>query len=174
MIVQVWKQEEDGQLDVFVFGEKLATDADGRFLLPGRFVTAMKVDDLPDGIAFILCDPPHPALCFYREDRVSFSRDAMREGLAVSVTTTYETDQWDGLFSLQATMDARRTVIAETAEFNLVECKKEAEFQQVSFSFLSPDHADHDLEQVIEAVAEKVRWVEEKGNERLMYGSGYL
>ncbi|MCK9907022.1 hypothetical protein MXD63_44400, partial [Frankia sp. Cpl3] len=91
--------------------------AEGHFLLPGRFVSAMKAEDLPEGIAFSLCDPPHPGLCFYQEDKVSFSRDMEKEGLMVRVTTTYGIHGWDGLFSLQATMEARRCVIENAADY---------------------------------------------------------
>jgi hypothetical protein len=170
MFVQVCKGRADGAVEILVLGEQLAKDQDGAFLLPGRLVSGLKTEDLPEDICFKLLDQLPSGMMFYREDNVMFRRRSEHPGMEVLVTTTYAAHEWDGLFSLQSTMEARRCVIANSEEYTLRNFQNEGTLFLVSFSFTYGEIADHDLEQVLESICDKVRWVEEKGNERLIFG----
>jgi hypothetical protein len=170
MFVQTWKGQEDGAVEILALGEKLAKDQNGNFLLPGKLVSCLKAEDLPEGICFKLFDRLPSGMMFYREDDVIFRRRSVHPGLEVLVTTTYAENEWDGFFSLRSTMEARRSVIANSDEYILQELKSDDWLYQLSFSFIDGEAADHDLEQVLESICDKVRWVEEKGNERLVFG----
>lgn len=169
MFVQVSQGLEAGAVEILVLGEKLEKDRSGSFLLPGRLVSGLKPEDLPEGIGFSLCDMLPSGIMFYREDRVVFRRTGER-GLEVHVTTSYAASEWDGLFSLQATMEARCSVIAYSSDYILHDFQHDDALFQVSFSFTYGEIADCDLEQVLESICEKVRRVEENANQRLILG----
>lgn len=164
----VEKREGNGELVMVVFGETLGRDGLGNFQLPGRLVIGLKTDDLPTDVGFTLMDQLPSGAGFFREDTVVFRRVADRNELSVEVTSVYDSHHWDGLFSLQATMHSRRRVIDASADYSLRYCHVDCDCWRISFDFTCS--AENDLESVLEEVCDKVRWIEEKGNEQLLYG----
>jgi hypothetical protein len=162
------QKQTDGGWEVVVFGETLTCDVEGTYLLPGRLVIGLRTDDLPVGIRFGLLDQLPSGVRFFPEDTVIFQRVADGNELEVEVTTIYDARQWDGMFSLQATMESRRRVISSSMDYALHSCEQMFESYILSFGFTLP--AVNDLESVLEQVCDKTRWVEEKGNEGLLFG----
>ncbi|MFY0543765.1 hypothetical protein [Brevibacillus sp. H7] len=166
MIIE--KKEGNGESEIVVLGETLCSDSEGNYLLPGRLIVGLKTDDLPSGIRFTLLDQLPSGIRFFREDTVIFSRLPDRNELSVEVTSVYDSRQWDGLFPLQATMDSRRCVIDNSTEYELRYCGDDCECWRISYCFARP--VQNDLETALEEICDKVRWVEEKGNEQLLFG----
>lgn len=110
---------------VVVMGEPLGScQEDGYYLLPGRLVAALKPEDLPVGMAFRLQGALPSGYGFYREDSVVFRRRNDSSALWIEVTSTYVISEWDGLFSLDATVQARRAVIEQHPQLAFVLCEK--------------------------------------------------
>jgi hypothetical protein len=169
MFVQV--RETNGKKEVLVFGELLSCNGDGHYLLPGRLISGLKPDDLPSGVRFMLYDQLSSGIRFFREDSVVFHRLADDGTLAVEVHTTYDSAEWDGLFSLHATLEARRRVIEHCPEMTLHQVESTDQFSRVSFGFALTSGREMDLEKALESIWEKIWWVEEQGNQQLLFGN---
>ncbi|WP_139488019.1 hypothetical protein [Brevibacillus dissolubilis] len=172
MFVEIVKRQDDsndGGLDVLVFGEKLTCDEHGHFLIPGQFVTGLKPADLPAGVGFRLLDQLRSGAGFYKEDCVVLRYHPEGQAIQVQVTTTYAAQEWDGLFNLQATIEARRLVVDQADGYHLEWHKADEECCEMVFTF-QQETLEDDLERLMETICDRVRWVEEKANERLWYG----
>jgi hypothetical protein len=169
MFVQV--RETNGKKEVLVFGEILSCNREGHYLLPGRLIAGLKPDDLPSGVCFTLSDQLPSGIRFFREDRVVFKRLSDEGTLAVEVLSTYNSAEWDGIFSLPATLEARRRVIEHCPDLTLRLVESTDRFSRVSFDFLQPFSCESDLEQTLESIWEKIWWVEEQGHRQLLFGS---
>lgn len=162
-------QSEDNQQDILVYGEKLArNEADGCYLLPGRYVSSLRVDDLPAEVRFQLDGCLVSGLRFYPEDQVLFGRGSSSHHLQVYVTTRYLTNQWDGMFSLLGTMENRKQVIQESQLYTLTHFQSGAEQVELGFTFWAKLKEEQDLESALEQVCDQVRWIEEQGNQQIV------
>ncbi|MGC5325432.1 hypothetical protein [Brevibacillus sp. SYSU BS000544] len=169
MFVQIANNQESGSQDIFVLGEKLLRDQEGVYLLPGRLISGLKAEDLPSGFPFGLLDQLPSGIGFYREDSVKVSRTGIKQSLHVQVTTTYVRAEWDGLYCVVSTMDTRRRVLEDAEEYVLEQFLVNEQKCVLAYSFHFPCDKEQDLEAVMEMIAERVRWVEEKGNEQLLF-----
>lgn len=167
MYVLVSKGEGE-QTAVFVMGECLKKDTEGCFLLPGRLIAALRSDDLPVGIRFSLDGLLPSGYGLYREDRVVFSRKDEANTLWVEVTSTYHGAEWDGLFPLDATLQARRQILEEKPSFTGIRYDIAEDVSTIHYAFAS--RATCDLEQAVEAICDTVFEVEARGNMRLWNG----
>jgi len=166
MVIE-WNQSGD-TYKISVLGETLTRDRDGSFLLPGRLVVGLRTDELPADMRFRIVDQLPSGTGFYQEDTVTFQRRPDKAELAVEVTTHCNANEWDGWFPLQATMDARRRVVINSADYTIDAYEETPQYFRLSFRFSLP--VRDDLESILEEVCCKTRWVEEKGNEQLLFG----
>ncbi len=156
--------------EVLVMGERLDRQQDGCYLLPGRLVHALKPQDLPVGIPFKLSGALPSGYGFYREDSVIFRRTNDTPSLWIDVTSTYMVAEWDGLFSVEATVEARKHVVEQQQQFAFV--LSEVTEQQVIFHYEFSWCSEHemDLESALESICDTVIEVEARGNARLWPG----
>ncbi|MED4569984.1 hypothetical protein P9302_10910 [Brevibacillus agri] len=156
---------------VVVMGEPLSScQEDGYYLLPGRLVAALKPEDLPVGMAFRLQGALPSGYGFYREDSVVFRRRNDSSALWIEVTSTYVISEWDGLFSLDATVQARRAVIEQHPQLAFVLCEKNEQVVRLCYGFMWSSEEETDLESALEAICDTVFEVEARGNARLWPG----
>lgn len=167
MYVTVTTVGENDQLQVTVMGEVLACENEGYYLLPGRYVHALKTDDLPVGIGFALAGSLPSGYGFYQEDTVIFSRKDESTALDVKVNSLYKQKEWDGLFPLDATLLSRKALLEQHELFSDIRYALDEETAEISFTFtcFAAPHAD--LEQVMESVCDTVFEVEAQGNLQL-------
>lgn len=168
MYVEVTGEQNDRM--VHVLGEPLDCHVDGHYLLPGRLVKALKMDDLPSGIRFSLLGTLPSGYGFYREDVVVFRRAEDTHSLWIEVTSTYERAEWDGLFPLEATLLARKRVIDEKRDITCVLYQVSETMAKIKYEFTWGAADEHDLESALEAICEKVSEVEARGNAQLWPG----
>ncbi|MGN7471174.1 hypothetical protein [Brevibacillus sp. SAFN-007a] len=156
---------------VIVMGEPLGCcQEDGYYFLPGRLVAALKPEDLPIGIAFRLQGALPSGYGFYREDSVVFCRKSDSPALWIEVTSTYVPSEWDGLFSLDATVQARRAVIEQHPQLAFVLCETKEQVVRLRYGFMWSAEEETDLESALEAICDTVFEVEARGNARLWPG----
>jgi hypothetical protein len=160
----------EGEPTVYVMGENLKREAEGHFLLPGRLIHALKPDDLPIGIGFALDGTLPSGYGMYREDRVVFSRRDESNTFWVEVTSTYRSEEWDGLFPLDATLLSRQQFLQEKEAFSDVRYHSTDGVFTICYAFASPVPDTYDLEQAVEAICDTVFEVEARGNMRLWHG----
>lgn len=170
MYVQV-TGDRDSQ-SVVVMGEPLATRLDGPYLLPGRLVRALKPQDLPPDIPFMLDGALPSGYGFYREDSVVFRREKDPGALWISVTSTYQTQEWDGLFPLEATLLARKQVLEQHKEFVGVKYESSEEASTIRYEFGWVQKEPIDLESALESICDTVFEIEASGNARLWPHAG--
>lgn len=164
--------EERGNRKVMVLGESLEENENGYYLLPSRLVRALKPEDLPVGIGFALDGALPSGYGFYREDTVVFRRVDDSSTLWIEVTSTYDVSEWDGLFSLEATLHARKQVIEQKKDFVCVLCEPGDVVAKIRYDFPWVARDQHDLEQALECICDTVYEVEARGNARLWPGCG--
>lgn len=165
MYVQVTGDRDKRTL--IVMGEPLSCQPDGPYLLPGRLVRALKPEDLPVDVPFMLEGALPSGYGFYREDAVVFWRDAGQSSLWVKVTSTYAAEEWDGLFSLNATLEARKAVLEQNAEFVRVQYEAGEQASTIRYEFGWAKEEPTDLEEALEAICDTVFEVEARGNAKL-------
>lgn len=173
MFVQIVINPESGSQDIFVLGEKLVRDEKGVYMIPGRLITGLKTDDLPVGYPFGLLDHLPSGVGFYREDAVTIRRENPELRIDVQVTTRYVRTEWDGIYSLVSTMDMRRRLLEDTQDYHLKEYTINEQVCELAFSFQYDSSEEQDLENAMEEICERVRWVEEKGTQQLLFRSFY-
>ncbi|QRG70015.1 hypothetical protein [Brevibacillus choshinensis] len=170
MFVQLTGERDN--LTVIVMGEPLAGRLDGSYLLPGRLVKALKPEDLPPDIPFMLEGSLPSGYGFYREDSVVFRREKDPGSMWISVTSTYQAQEWDGLFPLEATLLARKQVLDQHKEFVAVEYEPGDEASTIRYEFGLAPKEPIDLESALEAICDTVFEVEARGNARLWPRAG--
>jgi hypothetical protein len=151
---------------VIVMGEQLASQK-GHYLLPGRYVHALKTDDLPVGIGFALTGALPSGYGFYQEDTVVFSRQDESTTLHIEVTSTYKKQDWDGLFPLEMTLKSRKDTLEAQEEFTAVRYEADDDTAVINYAFSFPATSTSDLEHVVESICDTVFEVEAQGNLRL-------
>lgn len=164
MYVQVTKDR--GTLSVRVMGELLAGRSNGPYLLPGRLVKALKIEDLPIGVLFMLDGPLPAGYGFYKEDTVVFQRSQDRS-LWINVTSTYAACEWDGLFSLESTLLARKHVLEQQQRFVRVGYEATEQLSVIRYEFGWEAAEPTDLEAALESICDTVFEVEARGNAQL-------
>ncbi|MCM3077788.1 hypothetical protein [Brevibacillus invocatus] len=175
MYVTVTTVGENDQPQVTVMGEVLVCQNEGHYLLPGRYVHALKTDDLPVGIGFALSGALPSGYGFYQEDQVIFSRKDGSSTLQVEVTSTYKKQEWDGLFPLDATLLSRKEMLEKHEHFSAIRYDIDDEKAEIGFAFTYPAASNSDLEQVMESVCDTVFEVEAQGNLQLWrLNSGHI
>ncbi|MGM0711566.1 hypothetical protein [Brevibacillus parabrevis] len=169
MYVQVTGEKKNQR--VLVMGEPLSScQQDEYYLLPGRVVGALKPEDLPVGIAFKLQGALPSGYGFYREDSVVFRRKNDACALWIEVTSTYVISEWDGLFSLDETVLARKAVIEQHQQLEFVLYEKNEQMVRLRYGFMWASDEATDLESALEAICDTVFEVEARGNARLWPG----
>lgn len=158
--------------EVLVMGEPLVCHEDGCYLLPGRLVHALKPMDLPVGIPFRLSGSLPSGYGFYREDSVIFRRTNESSSLWIDVTSIYVVAEWDGLFSVEATVQARKQVVEQQQQFAFVLCETTEHQVTFHYEFSWSSEQEMDLESALESICDTVFEVEARGNARLWPGHG--
>jgi hypothetical protein len=152
---------------VTVMGELLACEKEGHYLLPGRYVHALKTDDLPVGIGFALAGALPSGYGFYREDQVVFSRRDESTTVHIEVTSTYKKQDWDGLFPLEMTLLSRKETLEMQEAFSAITYESDEDVAVINYVFSYPATTASDLEQVVESICDTVFEVEAQGNLQL-------
>ncbi|MED4750953.1 hypothetical protein [Brevibacillus choshinensis] len=165
MYVQVTGDRDN--LSVIVMGEPLSGQLGGPYLLPGRLVKALKPEDLPPDIRFKLEGSLPSGYGFYPEDLVVFRREKEHGSMWITVTSTYQAQEWDGLFPLEATLLARKQVLDQQQGFFGVEYESSEQTSTIRYEFGWEQKEPIDLEAALEAICDTVFEVEARGNARL-------
>lgn len=164
MYVQVTGDQDNPS--VIVLGEHLLGQPDGPYMLPGRLVSGLKLEDLPFDVMFQLVGLLPSGYGLYPEDMVVFCRDKAPNRLWLKVTSTYRAEEWDGLFSLEATLLARKQILEQREGFAGVEYES-GETAILYYEFGWEQKEPMDLETALESICDTIFELEASGNARL-------
>ncbi|USG63390.1 hypothetical protein NDK47_14490 [Brevibacillus ruminantium] len=169
MYVVTRKEVTGGGTIVNVLGEQIESDSSGAFLLPGRLIAALKPSDLPVNLRFTLQDSLPCGVRFYQEDYVVFEKEARAPVFQIEVTSTYQPDDWDGLFPLADTLSARFHHLQSFKEVEVTAAHLDETASVLTYQFRWEEQEDCDLENMLLSIWEIISKLEEQGNARLWH-----
>ncbi|TPG92971.1 hypothetical protein EEL32_00965 [Brevibacillus laterosporus] len=149
MYVQSQKDAQ-GQLEIVVFGEKIQLNSNNVALLTGSWADVLKPGDLPQGISFCLEGDLTTGLGFYPEDHVTFSKGKNGTSLNFKVSSIYHYHEWDGIFSLDYTIQKRKRVLQQSDQFTFVAHVQREDCTHLRFFFELQPTEEQSLVEILE------------------------